>query len=60
MLAFVVTFMKENIAVERNETRLKEIKGRKRQFFIRAEDMISSYYLPSNPSLFFLNCRGSV
>ena len=52
MLAFVVTFMKENIAVERNETRLKEIKGRKRQFFIRAEDMISSYYLPSNPSLF--------
>ena len=27
MLAFVVTFMKENIAVERNETRLKEIRA---------------------------------
>ena len=46
--------MKENIAVERNETRWKEIKGRKGQFFIRAEDMTSSYYLPSNPSFFFL------
>ena len=34
-----------------------EIKGRKGQFFIRAEDMTSSYYLPSNPSFFFLNCR---